>query len=52
MTARALAALLYALVLLAIRVAASRRTRTLADYVVGGKRLRFFSVAFSARATV
>ena len=51
MTARALAVLLYALVLLGIGVAASRRTRTLADYVAGGKRLRFFAVAFSARAT-
>lgn len=51
MTARALAVLLYALVLLGIGVVASRRTRTLSDYIAGGKRVRFFAAAFSARAT-
>ncbi len=51
MTAKLLAILLYVGVLLVIGVAASRRTRSLRDYFAGGKRMGFFSVAFSARAT-
>ena len=42
---------LYLAVLLAIGWAASRRMHDLRDYVVGGKRLGFWAVAFSARAT-
>jgi sodium/proline symporter len=37
--------------LVAIGVVAARRTRTLRDYYAGGKRMGFFAVAFSARAT-
>jgi len=43
--------ILYLVVLLVIGVLAARRTKDLRDYVVGGKRLGFLSVAFSARAT-
>lgn len=46
-----LAILLYISILLAIGVAASRRTRDIRDYFASGKRLGFFNVAFSARAT-
>ena len=42
---------LYFGVLVGIGVAASRRVRTTADYYVGGKRLGYWVVAFSARAT-
>ena len=38
-------------ILLVIGVIASRRMKDLRDYVVGGKRLGFLAVAFSARAT-
>ena len=38
-------------VLLAIGAVASRRVRTLSDYYVGGKRLGYWVVAFSARAS-
>jgi sodium/proline symporter len=41
----------YFAVLLAIGAVASRRVRTLADYYVGGKRLGYWVVAFSARAS-
>ena len=41
----------YFAVLLAIGAAASRRVRDLGDYYVGGKRLGYWVVAFSARAT-
>ncbi len=51
MTAKLVAIVLYVGVLLAIGIAASRRTRSLRDYFAGGKRMGFFSVAFSARAT-
>ena len=43
--------LIYFAVLIGIAVFAARRTRDLRDYIVGGKRLGFLSVAFSARAT-
>ena len=42
---------IYLSVLLVIGWAASRRMHDIRDYVVGGKRLGFWSVAFSARAT-
>ena len=42
---------MYVVVLLAIGALASRRMRDMRDYFVGGKRMGFFSVAFSARAT-
>ena len=51
MTAKLVAIVLYVGVLFAIGIAASRRTRGLRDYFAGGKRMGFFSVAFSARAT-
>ena len=41
----------YFAVLLAIGAAASRRVRGMADYYVGGKRLGYWVVAFSARAS-
>jgi sodium/proline symporter len=41
----------YFAVLIAIGVAASRRVRGMADYYVGGKRLGYWVVAFSARAS-
>ena len=41
----------YLAALLAIGWVASRRVKGLRDYLVAGKRLNFFSVAFSARAT-
>jgi len=42
---------IYLAVLLAIGILAARRMRDLRDFVVAGKKLRFFAVAFSARAT-
>jgi sodium/proline symporter len=41
----------YFAVLLAIGAVASRRVRNLADYYVGGKRMGYWVVAFSARAS-
>ncbi len=41
----------YLIALLAIGWVASRRVKGLKDYLVAGKKLSFFSVAFSARAT-
>jgi sodium/proline symporter len=41
----------YFIVLLVIGAVASRRVRDLSDYFVGGKRLGYWVVAFSARAT-
>ena len=43
--------ILYFLVLLLIGVLAARRVRNLADYYVGGKRLGYWVVVFSARAS-
>lgn len=43
--------LLYLAILLFIGAAASRRMKDIRDYVVGGKRMGFWVVAFSARAT-
>ncbi|MEE2711337.1 MAG: sodium/proline symporter [Planctomycetota bacterium] len=45
------ALVLYLAVLVVIGVIASRRMRSLRDYFVGGKRMGYWSVAFSARAT-
>jgi sodium/proline symporter len=42
---------LYVVILLGIGVAASRRMHDIRDYFASGKRLGFFNVAFSARAT-
>ena len=46
-----LAVALYASVLVVIGVLASRRMHDIRDYFASGKRLGFFNVAFSARAT-
>lgn len=42
---------LYLLVLFLIGVVASRRIKNIGDYYVGGKKLNFWVVAFSSRAT-
>ncbi len=41
----------YVLILIGIGVVASRRTRDVKDYFAGGKRMGFWAVAFSSRAT-
>jgi sodium/proline symporter len=46
-----LAVLLYCVALLVIGYLASKRMRDIRDYFVGGKKLGFINVAFSARAT-
>ena len=51
MSIKLIGVLAYFAVLVAIGVAASRRTRDVRDYFAGGKRLSFWAVAFSARAT-
>lgn len=42
---------LYVAILFIIGVVASRRVNSMSDYYVGGKRLGYWAVAFSARAT-
>jgi sodium/proline symporter len=42
---------LYVLILLMIGVYASRRIKNISDFYVGGKKIGFWAVAFSARAT-
>lgn len=42
---------LYLLILLGIGIVAARRTKDTRDYFAGGKRLGFWAVAFSSRAT-
>ncbi len=42
---------LYVLILLLIGVYASKRIKDISDYYVGGKKMGFWAVAFSARAT-
>ncbi len=42
---------LYVAVLFIIGIVASRRVKTMSDFFVGGKRLGYWAVAFSARAT-
>ncbi len=51
MTARIIGIALYGAILIAIGVVASRRMKDLRDYYAAGKKLSFWSVAFSARAT-
>ena len=46
-----LAVAIYVAVLLAIGIVASRRTRSILDYYVGGRNMGALSAAFSARAT-
>ncbi len=43
--------LLYVLILLGIGIVASRRVRNISDFYVGGKKIGYWAVAFSARAT-
>ena len=42
---------LYLAILLGIGIVASRRMKDVKDYYAGGKKLGFWAVAFSARAT-
>ena len=42
---------LYILILFLIGIIASRRVKSMSDYYVGGKKMGFLAVAFSARAT-
>ena len=42
---------LYVAILFLIGIVASRRVKSMSDYYVGGKRLGYWAVAFSARAT-
>ncbi|MCO4773606.1 MAG: sodium/proline symporter [Deltaproteobacteria bacterium] len=51
MEARTIGIVLYAAILLGIGVVASRRMKDIRDYYAAGKKLSFWSVAFSARAT-
>jgi len=48
---KVVAVALYAAILITIGVLASRRMHDIRDYFASGKRLGFFNVAFSARAT-
>ncbi len=50
-TQKLIAILIYALILLAIGFAASKKMHDIKDYFAGGKKLGFLAVAFSARAT-
>jgi len=50
-TAQYVVLALYFLILLGIGAVASRRVKDLADFFVGGKKLGYWVVAFSARAT-
>ncbi len=50
-TQKLIAIAIYAIILLAIGFVASKRMHNIKDYFVGGKKLGFLSVAFSARAT-
>jgi sodium/proline symporter len=51
MVAKIIALGLYVAILLVIGVFASRRIKNISDYYVGGKKIGFWAVAFSARAT-
>ena len=51
MSTNYVALLLYFLILIGIGIVASRRVTDLADFFVGGKKLGYWVVAFSARAT-
>ncbi len=51
MVAKVIALALYVLILLLIGVVASRRVKNISDFYVGGKKIGYWAVAFSARAT-
>ena len=51
MTAKIIVLIIYFLILFLIGIYASRRIKDLKDYYVGGKKLGFWFVAFSTRAT-
>ncbi len=51
MITKIIALTLYVLVLFVIGIIASRKVKNMSDYYVGGKKLGFWAVAFSARAT-
>jgi len=43
--------IIYVAILFLIGILASRRIKSMSDYYLGGKRLGFWAIAFSARAT-
>jgi len=51
MLTKLIALALYIAILFLIGIIASRRIKSMSDYYVGGKKLGFWAVAFSARAT-
>ena len=51
MIAKIIALALYVLVLFLIGIVASKRVKNISDYYVGGKKIGYWAVAFSARAT-
>jgi sodium/proline symporter len=51
MLTKIIALTLYVLVLFLIGIVASRRVKNISDYYVGGKKIGYWAVAFSARAT-
>jgi sodium/proline symporter len=51
MIVKIIALSLYVLVLFLIGIVASRRVKNISDYYVGGKKIGYWAVAFSARAT-
>jgi sodium/proline symporter len=42
---------IYVAILFLIGILASRRVKSMSDYYLGGKKMGFLAVAFSARAT-
>ncbi|MFT7667143.1 MAG: sodium/proline symporter, partial [Patiriisocius sp.] len=42
---------IYVAILFLIGIVASRRVKSMSDYYLGGKKMGFWAVAFSARAT-
>jgi len=42
---------IYVAILFLIGIIASRRVKSMSDYYLGGKKMGFWAVAFSARAT-
>ena len=51
MLTKIIALSLYVLVLFLIGIVASKRVKNISDYYVGGKKIGYWAVAFSARAT-
>jgi len=51
MLTKIIALTIYVLVLFLIGIVASRRVKNISDYYVGGKKIGYWAVAFSARAT-